>query len=173
MKYIRKPITVEAFQYDGDLKGTDGKYYVPDWAVKAFGKGDIYYDFAGDEPSELFVNFEHPVRGRWVLEIGDYIIKENSEIYVLSNRSFNERYELPKEPHETNIKTYLSITGIVLKAEPAVRIGELNYTELEPIPRTMERREQGYRVYFKSGVTTWIDKAEFERIHTKVKFPNK
>ena len=31
MKYKKKPVVVEAFQYDGDLNGADGKYYVPDW----------------------------------------------------------------------------------------------------------------------------------------------
>ena len=35
-KYKKKPVEIEAFQYDGDLKGTDGKWYVPEWAVKAF-----------------------------------------------------------------------------------------------------------------------------------------
>lgn len=27
-KYIKKPVEIEAFQYDGDLKGSDGNYYV-------------------------------------------------------------------------------------------------------------------------------------------------
>lgn len=29
MKYKKKPVAIEAFQFDGDLKGSDGKYYVP------------------------------------------------------------------------------------------------------------------------------------------------
>lgn len=29
MKYRKKPIIIEAFQYDGDLKGSDGKYIKP------------------------------------------------------------------------------------------------------------------------------------------------
>lgn len=28
MKYKKKPVAIEAFQFDGDLKGSDGKYYV-------------------------------------------------------------------------------------------------------------------------------------------------
>lgn len=44
MKYKKKPVVVEAFQYDGDLKGADGKYYVPDWAAEAYEKGIMYYD---------------------------------------------------------------------------------------------------------------------------------
>lgn len=29
MKYKKKPVAIEAFQFDGDLKGSDGKYYEP------------------------------------------------------------------------------------------------------------------------------------------------
>lgn len=36
MKYKKKPVAIEAFQFDGHLKGSGGKYYVPQWAVKAF-----------------------------------------------------------------------------------------------------------------------------------------
>ena len=32
MKYRKKPVVIEAFQYDGDLIGSDGKFYVPIWA---------------------------------------------------------------------------------------------------------------------------------------------
>ncbi|CAM4225883.1 hypothetical protein HMPREF1097_04277 [Enterocloster bolteae 90B8] len=30
-KYRKKPVVIDAFQYDGDLIESDGKYYVPDW----------------------------------------------------------------------------------------------------------------------------------------------
>lgn len=43
MKYRKKPVEIEAFQYDGDLKGSDGKYYVPEWAVSAFENGELIY----------------------------------------------------------------------------------------------------------------------------------
>ena len=42
MKYRKKPVVIEAFQYDGDLKGSDGKYYVPAWAVEAFESGVMH-----------------------------------------------------------------------------------------------------------------------------------
>lgn len=32
-KYRKKSVVIEAFQYDGDLMGSDGKYYVPEWVV--------------------------------------------------------------------------------------------------------------------------------------------
>ena len=35
-KYRKKPVVIEAFQYDGDLKDRDGSWYVPAWAVEAY-----------------------------------------------------------------------------------------------------------------------------------------
>ena len=42
MKYRKKPVVIEAFQYDGDLKNSDGEYRVPDWAIEAFESGVIH-----------------------------------------------------------------------------------------------------------------------------------
>lgn len=56
MKYRKLPVEIEAFQYDGDLMGSNGCYYVPDWAVKAYEDGILYYDvFEGSPPCELFI----------------------------------------------------------------------------------------------------------------------
>ena len=44
-KYRKKPVVVEAFQYDGDFRDGDGKYYVPEWAEKALKDGTMYYVF--------------------------------------------------------------------------------------------------------------------------------
>lgn len=57
MKYKKKPVAIEAFQFDGDLKGSDGKYYVPEWAVKAFKEGILYFDALTPDtpPIELFI----------------------------------------------------------------------------------------------------------------------
>jgi hypothetical protein len=38
-KYRKKPVVIEAFQYDGDLMDRFGKYYVPDWAFDAIQNG--------------------------------------------------------------------------------------------------------------------------------------
>ena len=58
MKYRKKPVVIEAFKYDGDLKGADGKYYVPDWAVNAFENGIMHYDSEDGEkpPIELYID---------------------------------------------------------------------------------------------------------------------
>jgi len=165
MKYIRKPVVIDAFQYDGDLKGSDGKYYVPDWAVILLEKRKLRYNNAGT----LYVDVPLLLA---TVNVGDYIVKnEYGGINVMTKDKFESIHDPAKEPQATNIETYQSITGIILKAEPEVRIGELNYTATEQQPQTGERREQGYRVYLKSGTIHWMDKEEFERINTKVLFP--
>lgn len=88
MKYRKKPVAIEAFKYDGDLKGTDGKYYVPDWAVKAFENGIIH----------LSENDEFEIRtleGNMKASIGDYIIRGvYGEIYPCKSDIFESTYEL-------------------------------------------------------------------------------
>jgi hypothetical protein len=39
----KKPVTIECFKYDGDLINDKGEYYVPDWAVRAYSNGTIYF----------------------------------------------------------------------------------------------------------------------------------
>lgn len=80
MKFKKK--SIEAFKYDGDLINSDGKWYVPEWAVKAFNEGVMYYDSMTDEdePCELFINTSE---GRRHVSLGDYVIKgENDELFA-------------------------------------------------------------------------------------------
>lgn len=93
-KYIKESVEVEAFQYDGDLKGSDGKYYVPKWAAQAFEKGIIYYDsWDGEsEPCELFINT--PENYRHYVNVGNYVIRnKNGEIFSCSADVFEREYE--------------------------------------------------------------------------------
>lgn len=86
MKYKKKPVVVEAFQYDGDLKGADGKYYVPDWAIEAYEKSIMYYD-----QSELFIK---TLEGTHHVSVGDYIIcGVKGELYPCKPDIFEETYE--------------------------------------------------------------------------------
>ena len=93
MKYKKKPIVVEAFQYDGDLKKSNGDYYVPDWAVKAFEDGVMYY---GDSiPWELFIK---TLEGAHHVSIGDYVIRGVCcELYSCKPDIFEKTYELIEE----------------------------------------------------------------------------
>lgn len=94
-KYKKKPVVVEAFQYDGDLKGSDGKYYVPDWAVEAFEKGVLYYQLPVSPlhpPMELYVK---TLEGDMRVSVGDYIIKGvNGELYSCKPDIFEKTYQL-------------------------------------------------------------------------------
>lgn len=93
MKYRKKPVVIEAFQYDGDLKGSDGQYYVPDWAVKAFENKAIFFDGLDSEspPTELFIK---TLEGVHHANVGDYIIQGvNGELYPCKPDIFEKTYE--------------------------------------------------------------------------------
>lgn len=91
MKYRKKPVAIEAFQYDGDLKGSDGQYYVPDWAVKALEDGTMYYGELDGQPGELFIK---TLEGVHHASVGDYIIQGvNGELYPCKPDIFEKTYE--------------------------------------------------------------------------------
>jgi hypothetical protein len=93
MKFIKKPVIIEAFQYDGDLKNSSGEWYVPDWAVDAFNNGVMYYDSwnSKEDPCELFID---TLEGRSHVSVGDYVIKGvQGELYPCKPDIFMEIYE--------------------------------------------------------------------------------
>lgn len=99
MKYRKKSVVIEAFQYDGDLKGSDGKYYVPDWAVKAFREGVMYYDTLSDKTSAIFTGplelFIKTLEGNHHVSVGDYVIQGvQGELYPCKPDIFLATYEL-------------------------------------------------------------------------------
>lgn len=92
MKYIKKPVEIEAFQYDGDLKSVDG-WYVPEWAVKAFEEGILFYDSLNENepPCELFIR---TLEGNHHVSLNDYIIRGvQGELYPCKPDIFEETYE--------------------------------------------------------------------------------
>lgn len=95
MKYRKKPVVIEAFQYDGDLKGSDGQYYVPVWAVGAFESGVMRYGEFEGHPGELFIN---TLEGTHHVSVGDYIIQGvNGELYPCKPDIFEKTYERVEE----------------------------------------------------------------------------
>lgn len=70
MKYRKKPVTVEAFRYDGDLMYSNGEWSCPDWAKEAFQSGVLYYDSPNCEepPTELYIE---TLEGRHHVSVGD------------------------------------------------------------------------------------------------------
>lgn len=91
MRYRKKPVEVEAFQYDGNLIGADGKYYVPEWAVKAHKNQVLYFESTETSPCELFVK---TLEGIYHVSVGDYIIRGiKGELYPCKPDIFENSYE--------------------------------------------------------------------------------
>jgi hypothetical protein len=96
MKYRKKPVVVDAFQYDGDFMNRDGEFTCPDWAVIAFGNV-MYYDTLHNEdaPSELFIR---TLEGIHHVSVGDFIIKGvKGELYPCKPDIFELTYELVED----------------------------------------------------------------------------
>lgn len=94
MRCIKKIVTAEAFRYDGDLKGANGKCHAPKWVTEAFEKGILFFAplNEGEAPTGLFlrVPFEKPLR----VPVGYYIIRDGcGAIGRLSPTLFREIYE--------------------------------------------------------------------------------
>lgn len=86
MKYRKRPVVIEAFQFNGDFMDSNGNYYVPEWAVKAFQQGVLYF-----EGADLFVK---TLEGIHAASYGDYIIKGvKGELYHCKPDVFEMTYE--------------------------------------------------------------------------------
>ena len=86
-RYRKKPVVIEAFQYDGDFMNGDGIYYIPDWGVNANLEGILYFENDG----KLFVK---TLEGDMKANVGDYIIKGvNGELYPCKPDIFEKTYE--------------------------------------------------------------------------------
>lgn len=84
-KYRKKPVEIEAFQYDGDFTNKDGCYYVPAWAVHANVEGTLYF-----EDGELYVK---TLEGIHHASVGDYIIRGvKGELYPCKPDIFEMTY---------------------------------------------------------------------------------
>lgn len=93
MKFRKKPVVIEAFQYDGDLVFSNGESYVPEWAIKAYLDGTIFYDSLDSEspPCELFIR---TLEGIHHVSVGDFVIQGvKGEIYPCKPDIFEKTYE--------------------------------------------------------------------------------
>ena len=87
MKYRKKPVVVEAFQFDGDFNDRNGNYYVPEWAIKGLKRKFFIFEDRGD----LYVN---TLEGKMLVSVGDYIIKGiQGEFYTRKPDIFEATYE--------------------------------------------------------------------------------
>ena len=86
MKYKKKPVIIEAFQYDGDLIDSKGNYYVPEWAQRAHHTERIFF-----KDGEMYIQ---TLEGTHHASVGDYIIKGvKGEIYPCKPDIFESSYE--------------------------------------------------------------------------------
>jgi len=88
MKYRKKPVEIEAFQYDGDFTYSDGTpYEAPEWIFQALEDGTMYFKDAG----ELYIK---TLEGDHHASCGDYIIKGvQGELYPCKPDIFEQTYE--------------------------------------------------------------------------------
>ena len=87
MKATKKPVTIECFKYDGDLKNTNGEFYVDRWAVEAFQSGVIYF-----KDGEMYIK---TLEGDHHASVGDYIIRGvNGELYPCKPDIFEKTYDI-------------------------------------------------------------------------------
>lgn len=95
MRYRKKPVEIEAFQYDGDLMNSKGEWYVPDWAVEAFENGVMYYKYPVSPllpPNELYIK---TLEGEHHASVNDYIIQGvKGELYPCKPDIFEATYEV-------------------------------------------------------------------------------
>lgn len=92
MKYRKKPVEVEAFQFDGDLINKYGEYYVPGWAEEAYKDGVMHCAGCGD----LCIK---TLEGEHLVNVGDYIIRGvKGEIYPCKPDIFEATYEPVLKP---------------------------------------------------------------------------
>lgn len=96
MKARKKPVIVDFFRYDGDFVNTNGEYYIPDWAVYAYGKGILTFTETHEiGPGDLHIK---TLEGWMRPDVGDYIIKGiEGEIYSCKPDIFEKTYEIIKE----------------------------------------------------------------------------
>lgn len=88
MKATKKPVTIECFKFDGDLKNSDGKFYVPEWAQKAYEDGTIFFKDQG----EMYIK---TLEGDHHASVGDYIIRGvNGELYPCKPDIFEKTYDI-------------------------------------------------------------------------------
>lgn len=109
-KYRKKPVEIEAFQYDGDFMNKDGYYYVPEWAVNANLEGILYF-----ENGELFVN---TLEGKHHANVGDYIIKGvKGELYPCKPDIFEMTYEAVEERKECESENKEKLNKILIRCD--------------------------------------------------------
>jgi len=87
MKYRKKPVVIEAFQWTGDQYQTED----PEWIVKAIIDGTVWFNNQGTEPCNMEIK---TLEGNHIANRGDWIIKGvKGEFYPCKPDIFEATYE--------------------------------------------------------------------------------
>ena len=88
MKYVKKPVVIEAFQWTGDEQQIED----PIWIVEAIKKGDVYFFNPGCPNVEMMI---YTLEGWMCASRGDFIIQGvNGEIYPCKPYIFEKTYDI-------------------------------------------------------------------------------
>ena len=98
MKYRKKPIEVEAFQFNGNLKDSNDVYYVPNWAKQAFENGTLYFGHTkyNKPPYGLFIKTLDKVTH---VSVGDFVIRDSAKEQRLRTIAFRNRIKISASTH--------------------------------------------------------------------------
>lgn len=89
-KYRKKPVVIEAYQYEGDFVSS-GNWTAPDWVNEAYNNEILVYKEVDNTPPELYVK---TIEGDMKCNYKDYIIKGvKGELYPCKPDIFEETYE--------------------------------------------------------------------------------
>lgn len=100
MKFRKKPVVIEAFQFDGDLINSKGEWYVPRWMVEAYQNGIVFWNSLepNKPPCELFIR---TLEGIHHVSLYDYVIQGvNGELYPCKPDIFKKTYDAVVESGE-------------------------------------------------------------------------
>lgn len=91
MKYRKKPVVVEAFQWFGDNRQTED----PEWIIEAIKKGKARIEMSKDYLDRVFpVMLIDTLEGEMLANPGDFIIQGiKGEIYPCKPDIFHATYE--------------------------------------------------------------------------------
>lgn len=131
MKYRKKPVVIDAFQFDGDFMNKDRIYYIPDWAVYMVHNGYIKYKSYAKGELEI-----KTLEGVMIANIGDYIIRGvNGEVYPCKPDIFEKTYEEAKTCKKVTLNNVITTEVDIDRVAKELNQELEKALEEDPIPK--------------------------------------
>lgn len=132
-KYRKKPVVIEAVQFDGTLQSVDG--FMP---YEAFEYRPSYHMPTGSAPSSVTIQTPE---GAMTANHGDYIIKGvNGEFYPCKLAVFHKTYDAEPQPKQLNMTRPLQ-RMIIERAELTERLDKLMEFLAKDKPMFVEQQQ--------------------------------